>query len=64
MCALETVGMYLFTLGQGARNQLTQEQFPHFGETISRYFSEILDILCRMSVDLLKAPDPEFKDTP
>ena len=64
MCALEILGMCLFTLGQGARNRLTQEQFQHSGETISRYFNEVLDVLCHISVDVIKAPDLEFKDTP
>ncbi|XP_062089051.1 uncharacterized protein LOC133795613 [Humulus lupulus] len=64
MCALEILGMFLFTVGHGAGNRLTQEQFQHSGETVSRYFNKVLDVLCHMSVDVLKTPDPEFKDVP
>ncbi|XP_062100238.1 uncharacterized protein LOC133806123 [Humulus lupulus] len=64
MCALEILGMFLFTLGHGAGNRLTQERFQHSSETISRYFNKVLDVLCHMSVDVLKSPDPEFKDVP
>ncbi|XP_062089132.1 uncharacterized protein LOC133795690 [Humulus lupulus] len=64
MCALEILGMFLFTLGHGAGNRLTQERFQHSGETVSRYFNKVLDVLCHMSVDVLKPPDPEFKDVP
>ncbi|XP_062088984.1 uncharacterized protein LOC133795548 [Humulus lupulus] len=62
MCALEILGMFLFTVGHGARNRLTQEKFQHSGETVRRYFNKVLDVLCHMSVDVLKTPDPEFKD--
>ncbi|XP_062099963.1 uncharacterized protein LOC133805828 [Humulus lupulus] len=64
MCALEILGMFLFTLGHGAGNRLTQERFQHSGETVSRYFNKVLDVLCHMSVDVLKPPDPKFKDVP
>ncbi|XP_060972307.1 uncharacterized protein LOC133038235 [Cannabis sativa] len=64
MCALEILGMFLFTLGHGAGNRLTQERFQHSGETVSRYFNKVLDVLCHMSVDVLKPPDPDFKDVP
>ncbi|XP_062075758.1 uncharacterized protein LOC133779875 [Humulus lupulus] len=48
----------------GAGNRLTQERFQHSREIVSRYFNKVLDVLCHMSVDVLKPPDQEFKDVP
>lgn len=64
MTALEILGMTLMILGHGLGNRLVQEMFQHSGETISRYFSETLDILCLMGADVIKPADPEFKSTP
>ncbi|KAH9686253.1 DDE Tnp4 domain-containing protein [Citrus sinensis] len=50
--------------GHGVGNRLAQERFQHSGETVSRYFGEALDAICRLSIDLIKPFDPEFKDIP
>ena len=62
--AFEIVGLFLFILGQGVGNRSTQERFQHSGETISRYFEYVLDIVCRMSMDVIKPDDPEFNGVP
>lgn len=61
MCALEILAMTLSILGHGLSNRLVQETFQHSGETISRYFTSTLDVLCMMAVDLIKPSDPAFK---
>ena len=60
----EVLGMFLHTIGHGVGNRLAQERFQHSGETVSRYFGEALDAICRLSIDLIKPFDPGFKDIP
>ncbi|XP_021818574.1 uncharacterized protein LOC110760581 [Prunus avium] len=48
----------------GEWNRLAQERFQHSGETVSRYFGKLLDIVCLMAVDIIKLLDPEFKGVP
>ncbi|XP_026416764.1 uncharacterized protein LOC113312225 [Papaver somniferum] len=60
----EIVAMFLHTLGHGNVNRLTQERFQHSGEALSRYFSMMLDVVCRLAVDIIKPADPTFRDTP
>ncbi|CAL2265873.1 unnamed protein product [Prunus armeniaca] len=64
MCAAEMLGMFVHILGHGIGNRLAQERFQHYGETVSRYFGKLLDIVCRMAVDIIKPLDPEFKGVP
>ena len=64
MGAAESLGMFLHTLGHGVGNRLAQERFQHSGETISRYFSQALDVVCITAIDIIKAEDPEFKEVP
>ncbi|XP_026436949.1 protein ALP1-like [Papaver somniferum] len=61
--AEEIVAMFLHTLGHGNVNRLTQERFQHPGETVSRYFSMMLDVVCRLAVDIIKPSNPTFRDT-
>ncbi|XP_038679959.1 protein ALP1-like isoform X1 [Tripterygium wilfordii] len=58
------VGMFLFTLGQGASNRLLQECFQHSGETISQIFREVLQIVYLMSIDLIKPRENQFDTVP
>ncbi|KAK3221513.1 hypothetical protein Dsin_008538 [Dipteronia sinensis] len=61
---VETVAMFLITLGLGLGNRMVQERFQHSGETVSRWFSIVLDDVCRMAVDFLKPSDPTFRRVP
>jgi len=61
MCTAEMLGMFVHILGHGIGNRLAQERFQYFGETVSRYFGKLLDIVCLMAVDIIKLLDPEFK---
>lgn len=60
----EILGMFLWILGHGEKNRDAQERFQRSGETISRYFGEMLDIFYSMAMVLIKPLDPEFKSTP
>ncbi|GAV63609.1 LOW QUALITY PROTEIN: Myb_DNA-bind_3 domain-containing protein, partial [Cephalotus follicularis] len=61
--ALEIVCIFVHIVGQGCSIILAQERF-HSRETVSRVFTEVLESVCQMEFDVLKLPDPEFKDTP
>lgn len=61
----EKVAMFLYTLGGGEANRSVQERFQHSGETVSRYFNKMLNVICDvMAKDFIKPSDPEFKSTP
>ena len=64
MNATEILGMFLHMLGHGVKNRLAQERFQHSGETVSRYFGGMLDIVCKMAIDIIKPMDSEFRDIP
>ena len=42
---LEKVGLFVFILSERASNRDAQEQFQHFGETVSRIFKEVFFFL-------------------
>ncbi|CAN6576854.1 unnamed protein product [Malus baccata var. baccata] len=48
---------------QGEGNRSAQKRFQHSSETVSKYFSQLLDIVCLMVVDVIKPLDPEFNAT-
>lgn len=60
----ELLGMFLYTLGHGVSNRNVQETFQHSGETVSRNFSYVLDVMAAMSIDIVKPIDPQFKEVP
>lgn len=50
----EMLGIFLHILGHGIGNWLIQERFQRSGETVSRYFSLVLDKVCEMGKDLIQ----------
>ncbi|RVW49612.1 hypothetical protein CK203_076739 [Vitis vinifera] len=56
--------MFLTTIGHGLSNRMIQERFQHSGESVSRWFEIVLDVVCLMSVDIIKPSDPQFKEVP
>lgn len=48
------MGMFLYTLGESSGNKNVQERFQHSGETVSRYFNELLDVICVMAEEVIK----------
>ncbi|CAN6711241.1 unnamed protein product [Malus baccata var. baccata] len=45
-------------------NSSHTERFQHSGETVSRYFGVMLDIVCNMAIDIIKPMDSEFRGIP
>lgn len=56
--------MFLHTLGHGVGNRSLQEWFQHSGEIVSRCFSQVLDVVCLMTKNIIKPLDPEFTNVP
>ena len=52
----EQVAMFLFTVVQSASNHDVQEQFQHSGETVSRYFHDVLKAINRLVPKYIKLP--------
>ena len=64
MCAFEKVGIFLYIIALGASNMEVHERFQHLGETISRYFNEVLKSVYSLATDLIQCADPGFVNTP
>ncbi|CAL8168076.1 unnamed protein product [Prunus armeniaca] len=64
MSAAEMLGMFLNILGHGSANRQAQDRFQHSGETVSRYFGILLDVVCRLAVDVIKPLENAFNNTP
>jgi len=64
MSVIEKINMFLYTLALRALNRKVQERFQHFGETVSRYFNEVLMLVCLLVVELIKLINLEFSTTP
>ncbi|XP_038715078.1 uncharacterized protein LOC120008776 [Tripterygium wilfordii] len=62
--AKEIVAIFVYIVAQGVGNRTMQDRFQHSGETIHRHFHSVLESLYRMSKDIIKPRDPEFKDIP
>ncbi|KAK2653353.1 hypothetical protein Ddye_013209 [Dipteronia dyeriana] len=57
-------GYFLHILRHGVGNRLEQERFQHYGEKVSRYVGQVLDIVCCMAMDIIKPQDFNFRDIP
>ncbi|KAK2982367.1 hypothetical protein RJ640_008961 [Escallonia rubra] len=55
----EEVGIFLFILAHGVGNRLAQDMFQHSGETISRHFHKVLDVVRKLSEEIIK-PDSNY----
>jgi hypothetical protein len=64
MFVFEKVRIFLYTIALGASNRKVQERFQHSGETISRYFNEVLKSVCSLAIDLIQHVNPGFVNTP
>jgi hypothetical protein len=64
MIVIEKVDMFLYTLVLEASNREVQERFEHSGETVSKYFNEVLRSVCLLAVELIKPVKPELSTTP
>ncbi|KAG5057034.1 uncharacterized protein LOC114412252 isoform X1 [Glycine soja] len=60
----EQVGLFLYMLSQPGSVRNCEERFQHSGETISRHFHNVLEVVCMFAKDIIKPVDPSFRDTP
>eukprot|EP00256_Glycine_max_P051488 XP_014617519.1 putative nuclease HARBI1 [Glycine max] len=60
----EQVGLFLYMLSQPGFVRNCEERFQHSGETISRHFYSVLEVVCMFAKDIIKPVDPSFRDTP
>ncbi|CAN6554545.1 unnamed protein product [Malus baccata var. baccata] len=51
-------------VGTWCENRLAQERFQYSSETVSRYFGAMLDIVCKMTIDIIKPMDSKFCGIP
>ncbi|XP_075074562.1 uncharacterized protein LOC142162145 [Nicotiana tabacum] len=58
----EMVVMFLMMVGHGVGNRMIQERFQHFGETVSRYFHQVLLACLKLATDIIKPKDPALSD--
>jgi len=52
--------MFLWTCGAPQSFRQVANKFRHSLETVSRKFSEVLDSICRLSIDIIRPKDPHF----
>ncbi|KAG5006318.1 hypothetical protein JHK85_024860 [Glycine max] len=60
----EQVGLLLYMLSQPGSVRNSDKRFQHSGETISRHFHSILEVVCMFTKDIIKPVDPLFRDNP
>ncbi|RZB80839.1 hypothetical protein D0Y65_030527 [Glycine soja] len=60
----EQVDLFLYMLSQPGSIRNCEERFQHLGETISRHFHNVLEVVCMFAKDIIKPVDPSFRDTP
>jgi DDE superfamily endonuclease len=51
---------FLYTVSQPANNRNVQERFQHSGETVSRYFHQVLQAIHRLIPIYIKHPNPKI----
>ena len=56
--------MFLTTIDHGLSNRMIQKRFQHSGESVSRWFEIVLDVVCLIAMDITKPSDPQFKEVP
>ena len=54
--------MCLHILGYRVVNRLAQVRFQHSGETVSRCFSYVLNMVYNLAIEILQPVDSEFKN--
>lgn len=54
----EKVGIFLYTLAHHLKNRKIKFDFTRSGQTVSRYFNDVLKAVIRLQDVLLKVPEP------
>ncbi|KAL5726080.1 hypothetical protein ACHQM5_009151 [Ranunculus cassubicifolius] len=54
----EQLAIFMLTVGHNERNRLLQERFQHSGETISRHFNTVLNVIVALAGDFFEPASP------
>jgi len=60
----EKVGMFLWTIAHEASNRAVQERFQHSGDTVSRYFHQVLQAINHLISKYIKLPTLTSSEIP
>lgn len=61
MSSVEAVAMFLWIIGAPQSVRQADNRFERSTETVSRKFDEVLECMYRLSADIIKPKDPEFR---
>ena len=56
MCVEQQVAMFLNTVGHNLRNRLVGTNYKRSGETVSRYFNNILHAIGELRTEFIRPP--------
>ncbi|WVZ71421.1 hypothetical protein U9M48_020011 [Paspalum notatum var. saurae] len=62
MNSMESLAMFFWMIGAPQSMRQAENRFERSKETISRKFDEVLQSIYKLSVDIVKPKDPEFKE--
>lgn len=58
----EQVAMFLHVIAHHVKNRVITDRFRRSGETVSKYFNNVLHAIIRLHKELLKKPEPILDD--
>jgi hypothetical protein len=61
MSSVECLAFFLWIVGAPQSVRQTENRFVRSMETISRKFDEVLECMVKLSIDIIKPRDPEFR---
>ncbi|XP_017970384.1 PREDICTED: uncharacterized protein LOC108660642 [Theobroma cacao] len=64
MKALEAVALFLWTCAHNETNRNVQNKYEKSAETVRRKFGEVLDSLCLLANEIVKASDFQYVEVP
>ncbi|KAL8471277.1 hypothetical protein ACS0TY_028795 [Phlomoides rotata] len=62
VCVQEKVAMFLIILAHHTKNRTVKFQFKRSGHTVSKYFHDVLQCVCKLHSLFLIEPDPVSED--
>lgn len=63
LCVDEQVAMFLHILAHHMKNRVIKFKFMRSGQTISKYFHDVLHSIIRLHGELLKRPEPVLENS-
>jgi hypothetical protein len=56
----EQLAIFLYIVGQNASNRQAQDRFQHSGETISKVFHHVINLILQLRHKYIVSPDPKY----